>query len=341
MKYQFYVGIDVSKSSLDFALINALRPDEIHHTKTTNDDVGIEQMLVWIREKNSDFDFAKSIFCMEATGLYCYPLLQFLYRHEAFVWVENPIQIKNTAGLTRGKNDKIDSIRIVQYALKHSEKVRLWKPTREVVDKLKHLSVLRERLVETRKRLLVPIEEFRQVGNFAMAELLEESISKSTTAIEADIAGIEKQMKELIDDDDDLKKLFSLVSSVIGIGFVTAVNMIIHTNEFKIMKDAKKLACYCGVAPFESSSGSSIKKKTKVSHMANKRLKTNLHMAALSSIRHDEGMKNYYERKVAEGKPKLMVLNAVRNKLISRVIAVVKRETAYTEIYLPKSLAAS
>ena len=138
-----------------------------------------------------------------------------------------------------------------------------------------------------------------------------------------------------------LKKLFSLVSSVIGIGFVTAVNMIIHTNEFKIMKDAKKLACYCGVAPFESSSGSSIKKKTKVSHMANKRLKTNLHMAALSSIRHDEGMKNYYERKVAEGKPKLMVLNAVRNKLISRVIAVVKRETAYTEIYLPKSLAAS
>lgn len=341
MNYQFHVGIDVSKSTLDMALINVQCPDEIHHIKTTNDDEGISYMLEWLKGRSPDFSIGKSIFCMEATGLYCYPLLQFLYRNEAFIWVENAVQIKNTAGIIRGKNDKIDAIRIAQYAVKYGEKVRLWKPTREVVDKLKHLAVLRERLVETRKRLLVPIEEFRQVGNNAMANLLQKAIDKSIAALEDDIAGIEMQMKKLIDDDDQLKKLFALISSVIGIGFVTAVNMIVYTNEFKIMKDAKKLACYCGVAPFGESSGTSIKKRTKVSHMANKKLKTNLHMAALSSIRHDKGMKSYYERKVAEGKPKLMVLNAVRNKLIGRIIAVVKRQTLYTEIYSPGKLAVS
>jgi len=123
--------------------------------------------------------------------------------------------------------------------------------------------------------------------------------------------------------------------------FVTAVNLIVHTNEFKKLNDPRKLACYCGIAPFEHSSGSSIRGKTRVSHMANKKLKTNLHMASLSGVRNDTDLKKYYERKTAEGKSKLSVLNAVKNKLIARVIAVVKRGTPYQENYLQNSLVLS
>ena len=118
---------------------------------------------------------------------------------------------------------------------------------------------------------------------------------------------------------------------MIGIGFVTAVNLIIHTNGFTIMNDSRKLACYCGVAPFEYSSGTSIRGKTKVHYMANKKLKCNLHMASLSAVKLDADLKAYYERKVAEGKNKMSVLNAVKNKLLARIVACVNNQRAYVK----------
>lgn len=341
MKYSFYVGVDVSKSTLDVAIIDDQHKEDVEHTKVSNDDEGIEQIFSWIKKKHPDFELQSSVICMEATGLYCYPLLQHLHQNQAKIWVENAIQIKRSSGLLRGKNDKIDAIRIAQYASKNSDKMRLWEPTRQTVDKLKHLAALRERLVETKKRLITPVEEFRQVGNEVMAKVLEKSMRKSIKAIESDLEGIESQIKEIIDNDDQLKKLYALVTSVVGIGFVTAVNLIVHTNEFKKLNDSRKLACYCGIAPFEYSSGSSIRGKTKVSHMANKKLKTNLHMASLSGVRNDDDLKKYYERKVAEGKSKLSVLNAVKNKLVARVIAVVKRGTPYEQNYLQLPLVLS
>jgi transposase len=341
MQYQFYVGIDVSKGTLDVALINEQQKEETHHLKVVNNDEGIKEMFVWLKVKQEGFNMEQALFCMEATGLYCYPLLQYLCQKNAAIWVENGIQIKRSMGILRGKNDKVDAIRIAQYASKNTEKVRLWEPTRAAVDKLKHLAALRERLVDTRKRLLTPVEEFRQVGNDLMAQILEKAMRKSIRAIEGDLEGIETQIKEIIDNDDQLKKLYGLVTSVIGIGFVTAVNLIVHTNEFKILNDPRKLACYCGIAPFEYSSGSSVRGKTRVSNMGNKKLKTNLHMASLSGVRNDDQLRQYYERKVGEGKNKLSVLNAVKNKLVARVIAVVKRGTPYQKNYLQNALVLS
>jgi transposase len=328
MKYRFFIGVDVSKQTLDIALKDELNPALIPHLQVSNDDEGIKRMFDWLNKQTGKQD-PSVLFCMEPTGVYCYPLLRQLIEHDLAVWVENAVQIKRSMGIVRGKNDRIDAIRIAEYASKHQEQVRLWQPTREVIDKLKHLSSLRERLVETRKRLITPVEEFRQFGNEQMAKMLLKAMKKSLTAIESDIDQIEKQIKQIIDDDDDLKNLYRLITSVVGIGFVTAVNLIIHTNEFRILNDARKLACYCGVAPFEYSSGKSIRGRTRVNNLANKKLKTNLHMASLTSIRLDSTMKAYYERKVEEGKNKMCVLNAVRNKLVSRVIAVVKRGKPY------------
>ncbi len=243
MKYQFYIGADVSKGTLDVAIINLNQREEVHHLKVSNDEGGIQKMFVWLKDKQAGFSIDQALFCMEATGLYCYPLLQFLYQNQAAIWVENPIQIKRSLGILRGKNDKVDAIRIAQYALKNMDRVRLWEPTREAVDQLKHLAALRERLVETKKRLLTPVEEFRQMGNDSMAKILEKSMRKSIRAIEADLEGIENQIKEIIDTDDQLRKLYGLVTSVVGIGFVTAVNLIVHTNEFKTLNDPRKLAC--------------------------------------------------------------------------------------------------
>lgn len=331
MEYKFFIGIDVSKSTLDIGLLNVANAGSVSHQQVSNNDMGIATMLSWLVEQEG-FSIQNSLFCLEHTGMYNYPLLQFFSQHNASVWVENPMQIKKSLGLQRGKNDKIDAKRIAQYAMRSIDRVKLWQPPRAVVDKLKHLSALRERLVETKKRLQTPIDELFKIGNESIAKVLEKSMKKTINGLDTDLKALEGQMKDIIDGDDDLRKLYELVTSVVGIGFVTAVNLIVYTNEFRLFCTHRKLACYSGIAPFEYRSGSSIKGRTKVSHLANKKMKRYLHMASLTGIKHDEGLKAYYERKVAEGKNKMSVLNAVRNKLLARVFSVVNRGTAYQKI---------
>jgi len=340
MQYKFFIGIDVSKSTLDVALIGSANTDSIMHQQVSNDDDGIAAMIRWLGRQEGFF-IETALFCLEHTGIYNYPLLQFFSKNAAKVWVESPVQIKKSMGLQRGKNDKVDAIRIAQYAFRSVDRAKLWQPTRIVVDQLKHLSALRERLVETKKRLQAPVEELVSVGNSTVAKVLERSMRKTMTGLDKDLKAIEQQMKDVIDGDDALKKLYGLVTSVVGIGFVTGVNLIIYTNEFRRFTNHRQFACYSGIAPFEHSSGSSIRGRTRVSHMANKKMKCNLHMASLTGVKLDDGLKLYYHRKLSEGKHKMSVLNAIRNKLIERVFAVVNRGKEYQQTFSQPALVVS
>ncbi len=117
------------------------------------------------------------------------------------------------------------------------------------------------------------------------------------------------------------------------LGKVTAAQLLVTTNEFKDISDPKKYACYAGVAPYSHESGL-FKGKARVSHLANKKVKTLLHLAALTAVRFSKDLKAFYERKVnGEKKNKMSVLNAVRNKLIHRVFACVNQNRKYEENY--------
>ena len=323
-QYTHFFGVDVSKKTIDVTLLKDM---QVTHRQFSNDSAGINELMQWLAELNLSYDSA--LFCMEATGLYCFALTQFLAVNLIDTWIEHAAQIKKANALDRGKNDKIDSRRIALYAVKNLDRLRLWKPMSSTLEKIKHLASLRERLVETKKKLIVPIKEFEEVGNIAMARLLTKTIRKSLNAIDKDLKNVESSIIGIVNEDENLKELYKLITSVIGIGFVTAINLMVYTNGFTVLKDTRKLACYCGVAPFEYSSGSSIRGKTKVHFMANKKLKCNLHMASLSAVKLDADLKAYYERKVAEGKNKMSVLNAVKNKLLARVIAVVNKGEEY------------
>ena len=323
-QYTDFFGVGVSKKTID---ISHYKNEALTHRQFGNYNNGMKEVFEWIIELAVDAN--QSLFCMEATGLYCFTLTTFLKEKNIDTWVEHAVQIKKANPLARGKNDKVDSKRIAMYASKNLDRLRLFKPMDATLEKIKHLATLRERLVETQKRLIVPIKEFEDVGNISMAKMLSKSIKKSAGAIEKDLANIEKQIIEILYKDEKLSKKYEFAKSVVGIGFVTAINLIIYTDGFTQMNDVRKSACYCGVAPFEFSSGSSIKGKTKVHHMANKKLKCNLHMASLSAVKLDHDIKAYYERKVAEGKNKMSVLNAVRNKLLARVLACVNNEKNY------------
>jgi len=117
--------------------------------------------------------------------------------------------------------------------------------------------------------------------------------------------------------------------SIKGIGKITTLYLLVYTGNFIKFSSAKKLASYCGIVPFDHSSGTSIRGKTKVHPMANKRLKKALHMCALISIKQEGEMQTYYNKKVGEGKNKMGVVNAIRNKLVQRAFACVRDQQEY------------
>jgi transposase len=88
-----------------------------------------------------------------------------------------------------------------------------------------------------------------------------------------------------------------------------------------------------GIAPFPYQSGSSIKYKNRVSKLGDQKLKSLLNMSAWNAIRSVPSLKTYYERKVAQGKNKMSVINAVRNKLLAMALSVIRRSQPFTKEY--------
>lgn len=327
MEFKHFIGIDVSKETLDFSLV--VRGEKQFHIQTTNNKKGIMQVVKQL--KQSYAILSETVFCMEHTGLYNEHLLNTLSSIKANIWLESSLHIKQSSGLQRGKNDKVDSLRIALFAYKNREEAKLWEAPRQAITQLKHLTTLRNRLMRAISQLQVPLKENKSFMPKDLAAKLSLHSKASLKGLKADLMKINDSILAIIKEDERLNHLFSIVTSVDGIGPVTATQILISTNEFKNFHFAKQFACYAGVAPFEHSSGSSVRGRTRVSNMANKTLKKLLFLASLSASQIKGEMNDYYVRKVNQGKNKMSVLNAIRNKLILRIFACVKNNRPYSK----------
>lgn len=325
MNFETFIGIDVSKKTFDVVLRTATNPSQ--HTQYSNDEQGITALLQDL--KQAKVKLTGSLICLEHTGIYTHLLLKLLYAKKANLWLEQPLSIKRSLGIQRGKNDKVDAARIAEYADRFQDKAVLWKPARQEVLRLNGLIKLRDRLIKAKKMLATPVKEMAEVGVTGKNEL-----KALTGPVLAQLNTVEQHIEALIGDDAHLQRLQAIITSVDGVGKVTAWQMIVTTNEFQDFTDSRKFACFSGVVPFDHSSGTSVYARPRVSHMANKRMKELLHMSALSATTMKKSDLNvYYQRKVAEGKNKMLVLNNIRNKIVQRVFACVKDNRKYEKNY--------
>lgn len=331
---RFYVGIDVSKLTLDVSCIPAA--GTTCYQRFDNTKAGFQRLHRWLLLLEH-FTYAHTLFCLEHTGLYSRQVVEFLLLHKGQVWLESSLHLKRSMGLVRGKSDKIDSLRIARYALANSHLAKLVSPSNGTLQRLKDLHSSRDRVGKSLQSIKVSIRELQRVDAQAGKELA--LLNKpALQGLQKSKAAIEKRMQELIATDAELNQVFLLVTSIKGVGTVLATELLIYTQRFTRMTNAKQLACYCGVAPFTHTSGTSIRGKGGTSNFANMQLKATLHLAAMSSTRYVPDLRQYYERKVGEGKSKMCVLNAIRNKLLQRVLAVVKRGTPYVLNYAELNL---
>lgn len=328
----FFVGTDVSKEWLDMSIVSGGKA--VHHARIDNKKAAIKK---WLRGTQKEFGhaYADTLFSMEFTGLYNHPLLDVLHEAKAMVWVLPGLQISegSTNGLKRGKSDKQDAERIAMYASKNTEQIRLWTKPRAVLKELQTLLMIREKLQKTKHQYETTLKEYKSFSDGASYQLVKSSSEAMLKITAKELEKVEHKIKEAIQGDEKLKELNGYITSVDGVGMVTSANMLVTTNEFLNISEAKQYACYAGVAPFKDDSGK-IKKRQRVSHKANKKMKKLFHLLAMSAVRINGELKEYYQRKLAEGKNKMSVLNAIRNKIILRIFACVKNKKRYEKNYV-------
>lgn len=324
MKEIIIVGADISKATIDLHI----KPSE-NFVCIENNPKGFKQWLKGLQQSGHCSDL---LVVMEHTGRYSRKFENFLAA-KAINYCKLPaLEIKRSIGMQRGKSDKIDAKRIAEYGWLRRDIIVADTPYPTDIITLKDLWSLRAKLVRDRTGYMNRLKEMKSTQVRAdkyLEKIQQEYITKFTR----DIKQLEEKIKEVINANEVLQKTYNLICSIKGVGLIVATYMIICTTNFTKFENARKFNCYAGLAPFKYESGSSVKGRSRVSHLANKDAKALLNLAASSAIRYNSELKKYYQKRVAEGKRKMSCLNMIRSKIVARMFAVVKRQSPYVELY--------
>lgn len=322
-KWNFTLGVDVSKLTLDIHC----RELDIH-TRIANESRGFKVFQSWCKE--SGINLKSSFVAMEYTGGYEYKFMQFC-ESKSIQYCRVPgLAVKNSLGITRGKNDKVDAKRIAQYADEKHVDLKPAGPLNLTIIELRQYLSFRKRLVRESAGFKATLKERKIMYQAKSNDMLIKMMDKKIKENQLMIKRIEQQIEILIQSDQMILMNYKIVSSIKGIGRINALMTIAFTENFTSFKNARAYAVYVGVIPFDHSSGTSIRGKKRVSHFANKELKQELNQAAKSAILWNNDMRSYAERKLKE-KPYKLVLNNVKFKLILRMFSLVNRRELYVD----------
>ena len=327
----YFIGVDVSKKKLDVCVMfeNKVVLEEVVANHPMAATALIHQL-----ENELGISNAQMLVCAEHTGQYTYPLVCACEATNCKLWLENPSNIKYSSGVQRGKNDKIDAKRIAIYAARFEDKVRLYKRPDKEIERLKQLEAERSLYVVDLAKYKAQMKDQKEYMPESIYKEKVNRLKKLMKNLQEVIDSITEEMEHIVNSTEVLLRQFELLKSIEGVGPVVALNMIIVTEAFTRFDNARQFNCFAGLAPFSYTSGSSQHSRTRVSHRADKCIKTLLHLSAVSIIGKTGGeLKDYYLRKVQEGKNKMTVINALRAKIVARMFAIIKRNEFYIPIF--------
>jgi transposase len=326
----YFIGVDVSKKKLDFCVM--FENKVVHEEIVANHQHAVIGLIHQLK-KEFGIDNAQMLVCAEHTGQYTYPLVCACEIAECRLWLEHASSIKYSSGVQRGKNDRIDAKRIAVYASRFEDKLRLYKRPEQEIERLKQLEAERSLYVVDLAKYKAQLKDQKDYVPERIFKDKSKRLKKLMDNLEEVIDSITQEMQEIVKSSEILSKQYRLLQSVDGVGPVIALNMIIVTEAFTKFENARQFNCFAGIAPFQYTSGSSQHSRARVSHRADKCIKTLLHLAAVSVIGKAGGeMKSFFLRKVEEGKHKMSVINALRAKIVARMFAVIKNNKYYKPI---------
>jgi len=323
------IGVDVSKNTLDVALFRGKIDWNEGHVKVSNNESGYKELRKWLRLKNAEKKRLR--ICMESTGLYTHDFRSWLEKENIIYYVVDPKLMHHFAppqsikGIRQTKNDKADAFRIAIYCSLFHDSMEPSKLPSAAYFKLKRL------LAERRQYVKQSVLYRQQLSDISIYDSVGSRIRKKNEVenLRDNIKQTDAEMKAIIDTDSEIRRNYELLISIVGVGLVVAVTTIVLTENFTTFTNPRKYASYIAIAPFPHESGTSIRGATRVSKQGFRQAKADLSISVLSAITFDPDIKEYWQRKKAEGKHTGCVLNAIKFKIVLRMFAVVKRGKPY------------
>lgn len=297
--YDLFIGIDVSKLKLDIIGVDQKNAKRIKHAVIKNTTTEIRKYFKNVLKNQSN----PVIVGFENTGIYSMLIASVLHDLNIDYAQMPSLEISRSRGISRGKSDKIDALKIAQYLLSHRFKIKLSTIVENNIIEMKLLYTHREKIIKSISQYEKGFE-----NKVFLTKEIQKDLVKSTNSIlknlKANLKKIEDRLSVIISENAPIEKNYKLITSIPGVGKQTAIYLLIVTKKITAFKEARQLACYAGVAPFPFQSGSSINGRTKVNNLADKKLKSLLNMCALSANKYDTELKEYFEKKSKKGKIK-------------------------------------
>lgn len=328
--FQYFIGIDPAKDTFAAAIFTDLQqPRQIGEGFSNNPD-GFEAFEKWLETQK--VQKSSALMVIEATGVYGEALCHDLTRRGYWVCLEAPQKVKRAFKLKGHKTDPLDALQIAEYAFRFQDQLRRWQPPAEIVEHLNVCLTVREQLVAQKTATINALKALQKkvIQTPQAIELYQHNIQ----LLQEQITTLEGYMTQLLTENPQLRQTVQLLDSAPAIGQLTAMNLLLVTNAFTELLDYPKLAAFIGICPYKHDSGSSIHKKARSSQEGPPRLRKLLHLASRSLIVHHPSYKRYYQRKIAQGKPPMLVLNNISNKLLRLCCAIIKTQKPYEPKYV-------
>lgn len=333
-------GVDISKDTFDATLLDLRNSEDAivnrgQHEKFKNDKKGFKAFLKWMKKLTGIKDFSQVIVCAEDTGSYSLGLANFLHANGVFMWLEWALRIQRSSGITRGKDDKYDSLVLAEYACRYQDRAIRYEPESKLIAALRSLFLHRQYIVEERKRVSTRckhLKEYKKATGTASKVLQHEQAM--IKLLNKQVKECEAEILELVASDDEIKQTYDNITSIKGVGLVNAIAFIVYTNNFKGFDgNPRRIATYWGVAVFKHESGTSVKGKTKTSPLCSRALKSLITEAAKAAILFEPRFRDYYQSLISRGKPHGVAMNNVKNKIIHIVTALAVNNTKFSKTY--------
>ncbi len=317
MNNTLFLGIDISKDKFDIAL---LLPEGKYKTKAfRNNASGHIQLTHWLCKQTDQHVHC----CMEATNVYGHGLAEHLYDAGYEVSIVNPLRIKGFAQseLQRTKSDRQDAALIARFA--RAMVPRPWTPDAKSIRQLRAMVRRLDMLLEMRQQ---------EVNRLYVADVvIQFDIERHIGYLDQQIAKLRETIADHIEHNDELNVKGQLLKSIPGIGETSCAHLLAYFANIDKFDDAKKLASFCGVAPREFQSGSSINKRAKMSKTGAAQLRKALFMPAMVALRYNPILIDLKKRLLAKGKSKMLIIGAGMRKLLHIVYGVLKNNTPFDE----------
>ena len=315
-KYTETFGIDISKDVFDcYGSIQG-------YLQFKNTEEGFVKFLNTLKDK--------TLVVMEATGYYHYRLAQFLHKKKQAVSVVNPLSVKRfiQMKLAKVKTDKSDSKAICDYGI--FNEVPLYNALTEVQSESLQLFRLMDSFLKKRTATKNKIHGEEVLG--IPSVWVYRSLKRDQKHLDKELLGIEKQLLSLVKQDQQAQ--LTLLQSIPGIGLKTALFLIVITDGFKKFETASQLCSYVGITPTIRESGSSVRGRSRISKVGNRKLRNLLFLCSFSSCKQNKFCRDIYERLINKGKSKKLALIAVSNKLLKQSFAIAKSGNPYDETHV-------